>query len=174
VVDARFPEAWLADRRLLRLSAEGFRLFVVALLWSVANRTDGRVDREDLVLMPGTDSGRTPELEKAGLWVPREDGSWLIADFARTQTSRDELEVLENARRREREKKARQRAEKAGTVPREVPPGQSPGTAQEGRKARQGRQAATGELPAPDADEGLSALAKAQRAARLGGWRTDE
>jgi hypothetical protein len=109
VTDARFPESWLNDRRLMRLSDAAFRLHVIAMAWSVSNRTDGAIDQDDLPLMPGVDGGRAAELEKAGLWERRDD-SWLLVDFARTQTSRHELDVLDNVRRREREKKARQRA----------------------------------------------------------------
>jgi hypothetical protein len=39
MTDARFPERWLNDRRLLRLSDAAFRLFVISLTWSVSNRT---------------------------------------------------------------------------------------------------------------------------------------
>jgi hypothetical protein len=66
---------------------------------------------------------------------------WQIADFKRTQTSRAEHEVLENARRREREKKQRQRAKAAedaaaqDAVPGDSAGGQSPGIAQAGRQA---------------------------------------
>ena len=40
MTDARLPERWLNDRRLQRHSADHYRAFVNALLWSVANRTD--------------------------------------------------------------------------------------------------------------------------------------
>jgi hypothetical protein len=38
MTDARFPERWLQDRRVLRLSDVGFRLFTLSLAWSVSNR----------------------------------------------------------------------------------------------------------------------------------------
>jgi hypothetical protein len=122
VTDARFPERWLNDRRVLRLSAEGFRLFVISMAWSVSNRTDGVVDEDDITMMPKVHHGQVDELVKAGLWRPSKD-SWVIVDFASTQTGAHELEVLENVRRREREKKVRQRASKGDS-----PPGTSPGT----------------------------------------------
>jgi len=50
VTDARFPERWLNDRRVLRLSDPAFRLFVIPLTWSVSNRTDGDLYDDDLRL----------------------------------------------------------------------------------------------------------------------------
>jgi hypothetical protein len=69
MTDARFPERWLNDRRLLRLSDAAFRLFVVSLTWSVSNRTDGELDASDLALMPGIDPTAAGELARAGLWM---------------------------------------------------------------------------------------------------------
>ena len=160
MTDARLPERWLNDRRLQRLSADHYRTFVNALLWSVANRTDGHIEREDIGLIPHWSANAAKALVSANLLTPQSDG-WLIADYASTQTTRSELETLERVRRRERDKKARQRAGKAAedvagsdglpgdespSVPADVPgvgPGDvSPGTAQEGRQA--GRKARKG------------------------------
>ena len=128
MTDARFPERWLNDRRVLRLSDAGFRLYLMALTWSVANRTDGVLYDDDLMLMVTVDPRRAAELEKAGLWR-REKDYWVIVEFTGTQSSRNDLEVLENTRRREREKKARQRARRSpGTVPRPRSPGTKGGT----------------------------------------------
>jgi hypothetical protein len=131
MTDARFPERWLNDRRLLRLSDAAFRLFAVSLTWSVSNRTDGELDASDLALMPGIDPTAAGELVKAGLWMAGGSPSptaapWLIIEFASTQTSSSELQILTNARRREREKKRRQRARLLGDVPGEVSPGTAP------------------------------------------------
>lgn len=109
MTDARLPEKWLNDLRLLRLSDAEHRLFVVALMFAVTNRTDGVLYGDDLPLMPGVDIAQADGLVKAELWQGDGD-QWLIADYATTQTSKHELEVLENIRRRDREKKARQRA----------------------------------------------------------------
>jgi hypothetical protein len=128
MTDARYPERWLVDRRITRLSDQAYRLFVIALAWCVSNRTDGRIDRDDLRLIAGVDPGMADELVKAALWEETAVG-WLIVDFGITQTPAHELRVLENARRRDREKKARQRAR--DLVPGDSPPGQSPGTAQD-------------------------------------------
>ncbi len=158
MTDARLPERWLVDRRLLKLSDSAHRTFITALLWSVANRTDGRFEIDDIELMPRARPGDVVELLAAGLFL--RDGSQLfLPDFAATQTSRDELEVLENARRRDREKKARQRAEKNG-VPGDSPPGSPsgrvPGTAQAGRQDRKAGQ--DRHLEDPDEEEVVEAL----------------
>jgi hypothetical protein len=123
MTDARLPERWLNDRRFLRLSDAAHRLYVHTLMWSVANRSDGVVYDDDLALMPSVDIARVGELDKAELWQ-RDGDRWLILDFPMTQTSRDDLVVLENNRRREREKKARQRAEQSESSP---VPGDVPG-----------------------------------------------
>ena len=133
MTDARLPERWLNDRRLLRLSDAGYRLHLTAMTWSVSNRTDGAIDADDVALMPSVQADKAGELVAAGLWQHRGNG-WLIADYDSSQTSRHELEVLENLRRRDREKKARQRDRRDGDsseVPRDVPPGLSPGTAKD-------------------------------------------
>ena len=145
MTDARLPERWLNDRRLQRLSADHYRTFINALLYSVANRTDGRIEREDIALVPHWSGNAAQALVDAKLFTPDRNG-WLIADYAATQTSRSELETLENIRARDREKKARKRAlaaavtgECPGDSPGEASGGSVPGTAQAGRKA--GRQA---------------------------------
>jgi hypothetical protein len=53
------------------------------------------------------------EFGNSGSSTSHENSLMAIVDFASTQTYRHELQVLENARRRERMKKARQRAAKA-------------------------------------------------------------
>lgn len=129
MTDARLPERWLNDRRVLRLSDGALRLFLLGLAWSVSNRTDGVIEDEDLPLIPTVDVSRAAELGKAGLW-DRYSGHWMFVDFDSTQTTRDELDRLDRMRRAEREKKARQRERKAAR-PSEVDevdsPGDSPG-----------------------------------------------
>jgi hypothetical protein len=141
VTDARFPERFLTDRRVLRLSAVDFRSYVTSLTWSVANRTDGVILPEDLDLIPHFAPGSPSGLVEQSLWVEADSG-WTIADWDATQTSKHELEVLENARRREREKKKRQRSTPTfpkGTVPGDVPGDVSLGKAQDRTgKDRQG------------------------------------
>jgi hypothetical protein len=127
VTDCRLPERWLNDRRLLRLSDSAYRTFVQLMLWAVANRTDGIMELEDVDLIPRARRTDLPELQCQGLIKVTGQRLTLI-DYRATQTSRDELQVLENARRRERIKKARQRAAAKDDPPGDHPSGQSPGT----------------------------------------------
>ena len=114
MTDARFPERWLNDRRLRRLSDAGFRLFMVSLTWSVSNRTDGVLYPDDLALLADVDPARAVELEKAELWRRVKD-YWLVVDFEGTQTTRKQLEGLAHKRLMDRERKARERARKRAT-----------------------------------------------------------
>lgn len=110
MTDLRVPERYLNDRRVMRLTPIDFTSFVMASLWSVSNRTDGQVEADDLPLIPMFNDASIRILVEKGLWIDTSDG-WEISDYATTQTSKHDLEVLENARRADREKKARQRAE---------------------------------------------------------------
>jgi hypothetical protein len=80
MTDARFPERWLNDRRVLRLPDDAFRLFVLSLAWSVANQTDGRIYDDDLALIPASSAG-SGQLAKSGLWER-------VADYWRSPCSR--------------------------------------------------------------------------------------
>lgn len=118
MTDARFPERWMYDRRLRRLSADSFRLFMMAMAWSVSQRTDGVIDNDDLHQVPYIDPALINDLEANGLW--RRDGDrWIIEDFSATQTNRRELERLEAIRRADRERKSRQRTQASSS---DVPP----------------------------------------------------
>lgn len=108
MTDARLPERLLNDRRFLRLSPHGMQLWVMGLLWSVANRTDGVLDADDLAMIPRVDQERAVELEKLNLWE-RDGDRWLILDFNDTQTPRAQLEGLEHRRRQDRERASRYR-----------------------------------------------------------------
>ncbi|MGV0777727.1 hypothetical protein [Mycolicibacterium elephantis] len=150
MTDARLPERWLSDRRLQRLSAEHYRTFINALLWSVTNRTDGRIEREDVGLIPHWSANAAKAFVDAGLFTPQSDG-WLISDYAATQTARSELETLERIRQRDRLKKARKRAgdtdddgDSPGTAAGAVPGtarGTVPGKCPRGQHRKEGRQA---------------------------------
>jgi hypothetical protein len=113
MTDARFPERWLNDRRVVRLSDRAFRLFVTSLAWSVANRTDGRLYPDDLALLLGVDPGAAGELVKAGLWSAAGEG-WQVVDFGHTQTTEAQLVGLEHKRAMDRERQARKRAHDRG------------------------------------------------------------
>jgi len=128
MTDARFPERYLSDRRVRRLGPVEAAGWAFATIWSVSNRTDGAIAVDDLPLIPLMAPAIAAKLEASGLWVKAHDG-WQIVDFERDQTSRSDLEVLERARKADRDKKARQRAQK-----KESPgpsPGHVPGTAQD-------------------------------------------
>lgn len=112
MTDARFPERWLNDRRVLRLADAEFRTFVTTLAWSVSNRTDGAISTDDLCFVLGSSVGSAPGLVRAALWTLQDNG-WHINDYATTQTSAHELEILDNYRRTERVKKAKHRGAKA-------------------------------------------------------------
>lgn len=137
MVDARLPERYLNDRRILRLSdAQRSTLFMLTV-WSVSNRTDGRIEREDLDLIPTVDPKTLPALVRMGLLSVEGANAWLIVDYERDQTTRTEFETLENIRRREREKKRRQRAVSPGGMSPGTVPGDDTGrTGQEGRTGK--------------------------------------
>ncbi|MCT9620743.1 hypothetical protein [Curtobacterium sp. C2H10] len=132
MTDARFPERYLSDRRVLRLEPDVFRGWVLATAWSVSNRTDGIVLDDDLPLLPFMPENGPMTLVERGLWSQTEKG-WRIEDFEQTQTSKHDLEVLDNMRRAQRQKKARQRATKSSgpsfsDVPGDSTGGPYPGT----------------------------------------------
>lgn len=115
MTDARFPDRWLNDRRILRLSPEHFRAFVLSLTWTVSNRTDGRVEVEDLDMMPACSVDTAAALVDAGLWEPADDGTgWQIVDFLSTQTSRAQLEGLELKKRQDADRAKNYRQRKKG------------------------------------------------------------
>lgn len=135
MADARLPERYLIDRRVLRLTDAQRSCLFMATVWSVSNRTDGRVERADLPLIPTFREGVIPALVAAELWTEDGNDAWTITDYQRDQTSRHDFEVLEAARRRERMKKQRQRARPEGQSQGDVP-GDDTGKDRQG-KARQ-------------------------------------
>jgi hypothetical protein len=109
VTDARLPERWIMDRRVLLASPEAWRLYTFALMYAVANRSDGRILAGDLALIPTIDPDRAAELVKLGLWECADDG-WQITDFRATQSSRDQLDQLQEIRDHAAARKRAQRA----------------------------------------------------------------
>lgn len=155
MTDARYPEAWLNDRRVVRLSDAAHRLYVTANAWSASNRTDGFVETADLALIHGIDASKAAELATIGLWK-QVTGGWLIVDFHKTQTTKAQLEGLDHKRHQDRERKARERARKHGNpdpepdseqqdVPRDVPRDGARDT--KARTGRTGREEST--IPEP-------------------------
>lgn len=111
MTDARYPERWLHDRRITRLSDRAHRAFVVTLAYGVANRTDGVVLLADLRDLPRYVEAEVQVLVEAGLMEPLADGTGFhVLEFMDTQSSRAELEAVDAARVAARKKKAAQRA----------------------------------------------------------------
>lgn len=108
MTDARFPERWLNDRRILRLTDAEFRSFVTSLAWAVSNRTDGKLDLEDLTLVPGFRHETIPAFVQADLWAV-EGKAWQIVDFATTQSTAAQLNALDEKRLKDRDRQARHR-----------------------------------------------------------------
>ncbi len=113
MTDARYPEAWLNDRRVVRLSDAAHRLFVTANAWSASNRTDGLLEVADLALIHGVDPRHRSELVAAGLWTVVAGGLQIV-DFHKIQTTKAQLDGLDHKRHQDRERKARQRARDRG------------------------------------------------------------
>ena len=111
MTDARFPDRWLTDRRFILLSGDAFKLYGIALMWCVDNRTDGFLDDRDLPCLPGVLLGCMGELEQAKLLSRRKDG-WTFPDFKKSQTSRRDLETADAKREEDRVRKAAERAAK--------------------------------------------------------------
>jgi hypothetical protein len=113
-MDMRYPERWMNDRRINRLSDSEHRAYVLALVWSVANGTDGVITVEDLELMPKPVTREALEgLKRAELVTEQLAAGelvWMLSDYESTQTTRAERESLETARRAKRD---RQRAHRA-------------------------------------------------------------
>lgn len=108
VTDARFPERWLNDRRVMLLDPVDFRAFVLSLAWSTANRSDGVITAGDLPLMSWLTPDSPGRLVAARVWSSLDNG-WLIDGFADTQTTSAELDGAANARRKDAERQRRNR-----------------------------------------------------------------
>ena len=123
-LSADLPQHWLHDPAYWNLSDAAWRLHTHALMWAIG-RTDGQIPLSMLtMLLPGTDADRAraaQELVDAGRWADTETG-WALPDWDEHQST---VEVIDNNRRRERDKKRRQRS--TDDVPQVVPPGTPPG-----------------------------------------------
>lgn len=128
MTDARFPERWLNDRRIMRLSPRDFRSYVLALTYAVANRTDGRLDLADLEACPGFNLESIAPLVSAGLWLEVDAGIWAIVGFTETQTTRAQLDAAARKREAERIRQAEHRARRAAEQANSVPAGSEPVT----------------------------------------------
>lgn len=114
MTDARFPDRWLNDRRIMSLSPTGFRSFIAALSWSVSNMTDGIICRSDILFMPKLFAETSiPELTKNNLLRVKSSTEWELVDFAESQSSKAELEAYFKKKAYDRRYQAQKRAEKA-------------------------------------------------------------
>jgi hypothetical protein len=106
MTDARHPERWLNDLRFQEISAEDYRAYSFALMWSVSNRTDGIITPARLRFVPTMTEQTPPRLVVADLWVWQSaDNGWYMKEFTTTQTTRRELEASQKARDKEAENK---------------------------------------------------------------------
>lgn len=108
MTDARFPERWLNDRRILTLTSDNFRGFMLSLAWCASNRTDGVIGRHDTALMPWLTADTPNRLVTSGLWTALSDG-WLVDGYTVHQSTRSQLESAEEARAKDRERKRHER-----------------------------------------------------------------
>lgn len=112
----RIDDAAPLHPKLLRVGAEAAWLWVAGLAYANRHVTDGDVPREALpALYPHDDLGRAKliriaeRLVEVGLWTAREGGGWSIHGYAEYQREAMRSSV-EDRRRWEAERKARQRA----------------------------------------------------------------
>jgi len=101
-MDMRYCERWMNDRRVLRLNDLEHRGFVLAMTWSVSNRTDGVITAGDLPYLPQPVTRETLEaLCRAGLASEELAGDevvWVMTDYSTSQTSRAEFDSMTAAR----------------------------------------------------------------------------
>lgn len=109
MTDARIPERYLNDRRLNRLSDSDFRSYIMSLVWSVSNRTEGNLFADDLPLIPRFTSGAEVGIEESGLWR-RNGQAWIIDRFEFDQSTNAQLEAADRTTLHNRERKRKQRA----------------------------------------------------------------
>jgi hypothetical protein len=114
MTDARYPDRWLNDKRVTRLTDRAYRAFVCALAWSVSNETDGIIEPADLPMIPGFAACCEDELVASGLWAESEC-RWVITVFEDTQTSAAEHQALRTARAKNKARQARWRAGKSAS-----------------------------------------------------------
>ena len=85
----RLDDRFHSNPKILGLSHRAFRLYVMALNWSVSELTDGRIPKYVVPLVLHDENSRarvlaTFELTDRSLWKPDYDG-WLIHDFEHYQ-----------------------------------------------------------------------------------------
>lgn len=149
MTDARFPERWLMDKRIIGLSNSAFRTFVLGMTFSVANRLDGYVERDDLTIVHGADPSDVPELIKSGLWSEADDVGIWIEGFTKVQTSAAQLEGLEHKKQQDAHRAKRYRDKKKDSDPDPNPPSSRDSSRDDigqDRTGRTGQALSTGEV----------------------------
>ena len=159
MTDARIPERYLNDRRLLRLSDSDFRSYIMSLVWSVSNRTEGNLFPDDLPLIAGFADGSEVGIEMSGLWV-RSGQGWAIEKFELEQTTVEDLEAAERRRINDRERKRKQRVREKSRPDSDVRPDVTRDVTQKSRMTfqdrtgqRQDRPGQAKDLPAVSDDD---------------------
>ncbi|EID80801.1 hypothetical protein W59_06323 [Rhodococcus opacus RKJ300 = JCM 13270] len=109
------------DRRLNRLSDSDFRSYIMSLVWSVSNRTEGNLFPDDLPLIPCFTRGAEVGIETSGLWIRSGEG-WAIDKFELEQTTVADLEAAERKRFNDRERKRKQRVREKCRANVDAPP----------------------------------------------------
>jgi hypothetical protein len=156
-----------------------------ALMWSVANRTEGVIEPGDLKDIRDFDRAQIKTLIAVELWESRGPNSgWLIIDFPTTQTGRDLLKKYEKEKALDRARKARARNAKiaeelaelagerssggssGGKIPAESPRPDKTKPAQTGNRGTAGKKT----IPA-NSTEPTSTCAGTAAAARRSGGR---
>lgn len=104
---ARFDDHMPNHRKIRPLTDAAFRLWVSAVCWCNANRTDGIVFCQDLTYVSDTKRPRkaVAELVETGLWEEI-DGGWRIHDFLDYNPSKSQVDA-ERKRKTEAQKRWR-------------------------------------------------------------------
>lgn len=82
MTDARLPDRFLTDYRLLELTDSAWRLLTSALMWSNQQGTDGQIPVSALRVFGAEDKHNLPqELVAQELWIQTEGGFRFIGDW---------------------------------------------------------------------------------------------
>lgn len=134
-MDARLRSEWLGRMRFDNLTETAWRVFTGALMWSVANETDGRIPgRYTKYLHPDGDQPVAfAELVEAGIWAPIDGDGFQLVDWDGElgQSTAAEVQAYrENARERQRRyrERAQERKSGASTAPAADPPNEPAAT----------------------------------------------
>lgn len=99
---AKFDDRFPSHKKIMRLSAEAFRLFVTAVCFACEHGTNGAVDRAILQGLPNVPRGAKlrsviTELEESGCWE-KTDVGWQIHDFLQWNPDAETVEAQRGKR----------------------------------------------------------------------------